>query len=174
MTARTTLLGLLLAVAMAPPALAGDLAVIVHADREARLTVKEIAQIYLKKRRFWDNGERIVPVNRDSGSGARESFVRMVFAENARQLVVYWNRQYFRGVLPPATLASDEAVKRFVSRERLAIGYVHPSVVDDSVRVVLHLNDPRAEREGNDHPGFRWQLAGPTSATCPSPSISRC
>ena len=40
--------------------------------------------------------------------------MRRVFGSRASQLVVYWIRQYFQGVLPPATLASDEAVRRFV------------------------------------------------------------
>lgn len=125
--------------ALAGPARAGDLAVIVHADRNVHLTTSDVARIYLKRRRFWENGEAIVPVNRNSGSSTREAFVRMVFGEDARNLAVYWNRQYFRGVLPPATLASDEAVKRFVASERLAIGYIDPSLVDDSVRMVLRL-----------------------------------
>ena len=144
MSARAALLGLLLSAALAPPGFAEDLVVIVHVDRDTPLSIEQIAQIYLKKRRFWENGELIVPVNRDSGSAARESFVRTVFGASARQHVVYWNRQYFQGILPPATLASDEAVRRFVAEERLAIGYVHPSVVDASVRAVLHLRDPSA------------------------------
>jgi ABC-type phosphate transport system substrate-binding protein len=118
------------------------LAVIVNADRAIELTVEEIGQIYLRKRRFWSNGEPIVPVNRDARSSARSLFTRVVFGEQARRLAVYWNRQYFRGVLPPATLASDEAVKRFVSREPDAIGYIHASAADDSVRIVLHLGPP--------------------------------
>ncbi|MCI0636452.1 MAG: hypothetical protein L0206_21420 [Actinobacteria bacterium] len=144
MPGRASLLGLLVATALAGPARADDLAVIVHVERDTRLTVEQVAQIYLRKRRFWNDGERIVPVNRDSGSAARESFVRSVFGASASQLGVYWNRRYFEGVLPPATLASDEAVRRFVAGERLGIGYVHPSAVDDSVRVILHLRDPSA------------------------------
>ena len=106
-----------------------------------RLTLPEVAQIYLKKRRFWEGGARIVPVNRDSGSAARERFTRQVFGEAAAQLVIYWNRQYFRGVLPPATFASDEAVKRFVAQEPLAIGYISTRRADVSVKVVLRLED---------------------------------
>lgn len=139
---------LLLATVMASDALAGDVAVIVHPDRDVRLTAAEVAQIYLRQRRFWGDGERIVPVNRESGSTAREAFVRLVFGQKAPQLVGYWNQQYFQGVLPPATLASDEAVKRFVASEPLAIGYIHPSAVDATVRVVLELEDRRTqERE---------------------------
>jgi ABC-type phosphate transport system substrate-binding protein len=141
MRRRVACIGLLLAIALASPAFAGDLVVIVHPDREERLGRADIAQIYLKKRRFWSTRERIVPVNRDSGSEARGAFVREIFGEEARRLGVYWNRQYFQGVLPPATLASDEAVKRFVASEPLAIGYIDPALVDDSVRVVLHIQD---------------------------------
>lgn len=132
---------ILLLTALAAPAFAGDLAVIVHANRTDRLTRAEIAQIYLRKRRFWSDGKRIVPVNRDSGSAARESFDRRIFGGDTAELGVYWNRQYFQGVLPPPTLASDEAVKRFVASEPLAIGYIDASLVDGSVRVVLHVED---------------------------------
>jgi ABC-type phosphate transport system substrate-binding protein len=136
------LIGVLLAMAIAGSAAAGDLAVIVHPERDVRLDVDEIAQIYLRIRRFWEGGERILPVNRSSGAPARRAFERLVFGADARDRVVYWNRRYYEGVLPPATLASDEAVKRFVASERLAIGYVDASLVDDSVRVVLRLHDP--------------------------------
>jgi ABC-type phosphate transport system substrate-binding protein len=139
MRIRGAIIGLLLV--MAGPVLAEDLVVIVHPDREVRLTPSEVARIYLRKRRFWEGGERIVPVNRDSESAARRGFTRRIFGEDAAQLVVYWNRQYFQGVLPPATLASDEAVKRFVAREPRAIGYVPAGLADGSVRVVLRLED---------------------------------
>jgi ABC-type phosphate transport system substrate-binding protein len=141
MLGRGLWIGWLAALPLAGQALAGDLVVIVHPDREEHLGRAEVAQIYLKKRRFWSNGESIVPVNRNSGSDARALFVRAIFGEKARQLGMYWNRQYFQGVLPPATLASDEAVKRFVASEPRAIGYIDADLVDDSVRVVLHIGD---------------------------------
>jgi len=115
------------------------LAVIVSADRSAELSREEVAQIFLKKRRFWSAGEPIVPVNRNASSKAREIFTRRIFDQEARFLRAYWNRQYFQGVLPPLTLASDEAVKRFVAQERNAIGYVDEKIVDSSVRVLFVL-----------------------------------
>ncbi len=129
----------LVLVGVAIPAAAGELAVIVNGGRGDRPGVAEVAQIYLKQRRFWSDGRRIVPVNRESGSEMRRAFDASVFGSRVGQLPVYWNRQYFQGVFPPATLASDEAVKRFVASEPEAIGYVHPAVVDDSVQVVLTL-----------------------------------
>ncbi len=132
---------LLLAALVAEPSRAEELAVIVHGSRQASLTPAQLARIYLRQRRFWSDGERIIPVNRNSGSEDRRLFDRRVFGEDAERLLVYWNQQYFRGVLPPATLASDEAVRRFVAGEPRAVGYVRASAVDASVRVVLRLAD---------------------------------
>lgn len=114
--------------------------VVVPAERATELTIEEVTQIYLRKRRFWSDGQPIVPVNRDAGSAARSLFTRAVFRGEGRRLAGYWNRQYFLGVLPPATFASDEAVKRFLSTEPNAIGYIDAAAVDDSVKVVLHLS----------------------------------
>jgi ABC-type phosphate transport system substrate-binding protein len=123
----------------AAPAPAEEIAVIVNRDRTTQLDREEVAQIFLKKRRFWDDGTPMLPVNQSAGAATRASFDRAVFGAGARRLSVYWNRAYYGGVLPPATLASDEAVRRFVVSEPRAIGYIRADVVDTSVRVVLIL-----------------------------------
>jgi ABC-type phosphate transport system substrate-binding protein len=127
---------------LAAPAGADDLVVIVHPTQAARLDAGGVAQIYLKQRRRWPGGETIVPVNREPGSAERDQFADAVLGRSSQQLALYWNRQYFHGVQPPATLASDEAVRRFVAGEPRAIGYLRASALDDSVRVVLQLPDP--------------------------------
>jgi len=137
-------LGFALVLALGQPAWAEGIAVIVHPEREADgLAAEVIAQIYLKQRGFWPEGEAIVPINREAGSAIREGFSRRVLGRRASKLRSYWNRRYFQGVLPPATLASDEAVRRFVAAEPRAIGYVSASAVDGSVRVVLSIESPQ-------------------------------
>lgn len=126
----------------ANPSLTQDIVVIVNGARTAELGAEEIAQIYLKKRRFWGDGTPILPVNRNADADTRSAFDRAIFGDLQRRLPVYWNRAYFQGVLPPLTLASDEAVRRFVATEPRAIGYVRADAVDDSVRVVLTLEAP--------------------------------
>lgn len=131
-----------LAVALASPAArvaAEDILVIAHPQRNVRLDHDALAQIYLRQRRHWPGGDPIVPVNHASGSPVREEFARAVLERTPEQLAIYWNRQYFLGVLPPGTFVSDEAMKRFVASERRAIGYIRASALDDSVRVVLRL-----------------------------------
>lgn len=137
--ARRAILPILLALLCARTLAAEEIAVIVHRDRIVSLRTSEIAQIFLKQRLFWHDGEPIVPVNRDAGSEAREDFTQRIFGDRSRAHVAYWNRAYFGGVLPPITLASDVAVMRFVASDPRAVGYVPSSLVDDSVRVAARI-----------------------------------
>jgi hypothetical protein len=139
----TRLLGIALALTvLAPASIAGQedrVAVIVHPQRHAALSIEEVTQIYLRRKRFWDDGAVIVPLNLPSGAPLRARFSGRVLYPTETRLADYWNRQYFYGILPPATLASTEAVRRYVASDPNAIGYVPVSEVDGSVRVILHL-----------------------------------
>lgn len=137
--ARREILPVLLLLLWAQMLAAEEIVVIVHPDRIVSLRTAEIAQIFLKQRRFWGTGEPIVPVNRNAGSPGREDFTRTIFGSRSRAHVAYWNREYFRGVLPPITFASDESVLRFVASDPRAVGYVPASLVDDTVRVAARI-----------------------------------
>ncbi len=110
---------------------------IANPARAATLTKTEIRAIYLKRRLLWGDGQPIIPINREAGSDVRELFSERIFGQDSRRLAAYWNQRYFEaGEFPPATLASEEAVVRFVAENRNAIGYVTREV-DDSVAVLL-------------------------------------
>jgi hypothetical protein len=115
------------------------IAVIVHPERRVALSLDDLTQIYLRRRRFWDDNLPIVPLNLAAGIPLRAAFSRVVLQQSEARLAEHWNRQYFYGNLPPATLASTEAVRRYVASDRNAIGYVPASEVDESVHVVLQL-----------------------------------
>jgi len=145
--ARMLCLALYLSAPLAVSAADQRLKVIVHPTRARRLTIAEVRAIFLKQQLLWDDGQPIVPVNRAAGSEAREGFSYAVFNQNSRRLAAYWNRRYYdAGEFPPATLASEEAVLRFVAANSNAIGYVTAPHTGDSVAVVLVLDagDPRA------------------------------
>jgi hypothetical protein len=115
------------------------LAVIVHHERRAGVSLADLAQIYLRRKRFWDDGTPIVPLNLPGGTTLRRAFSRSVLRRGEDDLGDYWNRQYFYGILPPATLASTAAVLRYVASDPNAIGYVPLAEVDGSVTVALRL-----------------------------------
>jgi ABC-type phosphate transport system substrate-binding protein len=115
------------------------LAVIVHPTRAASLSVDDVAHIFLRQRRFWGDGARIVPINQGPATAARQLFTRRVLRMDTDWLQRYWNERYFSGVLPPVVMSSPAAVKRYVASNPDAIGYLWPSEADESVHVVLKL-----------------------------------
>jgi ABC-type phosphate transport system substrate-binding protein len=134
-------LAIALAFRVSPAHAEAPIAVIIHPKRTATLDRTDVARIYLRQRRFWDDGEAIVALNQPPGSAIREEFFRKVVGSDSASLGDYWNELYFHGVFPPIALSSTEAVKRYIASNRNAIGYVYESEVDSSVRVVLIVRD---------------------------------
>ena len=122
-------------------AAAVTLAVIVHPSRTDRLDRRDVERIYLKIRRFWGDGVPIVPLNLEADSPLRAAFVAQVLSMDSARLAAYWNERYFNGVFPPTVLSSPAAVKRYVATDARAIGYVDARDVDESVRVILTLEE---------------------------------
>ena len=116
------------------------IAVIVHPARATDLSLDQLAQVYLRRKQHWDDGELIVPLNLATGVPQRAQFSQRVLRQSEARLADYWNRRYFDGVMPPATLASTAAVRRYVASDRRAIGYVLATEVDASVRVILYID----------------------------------
>lgn len=135
-------IGCLVALLLPFQLLASDpsIKLIVHRGRAGKLTEADVRAIYLKQKRFWDDGRSIIPINRDAGSSARELFSIRIFGQDSRHQATYWNQRYFdAGEFPPATLASDEAVLRFVAANEDAIGYVLSDELEDGVVVAFTL-----------------------------------
>jgi hypothetical protein len=136
---------LALLVATISVARAEPLAIVVPADSRHRLDrAEELSEIYLKKRQFWSNGQRIVPVNLPVADSRRQHFSHSVLGLLPEQLDDYWNERYFHGVLPPEVLNSVEGVLRFVAATPGAIGYVPLCNVDQRVVAILLLDGGEA------------------------------
>jgi hypothetical protein len=115
-----------------------ELVVITHPSRAIAIDADDVRRIFLKQRRFWSDGAPIVPINQEDGV-LRERFDRELLQSEPARLAAYWDRRYFEGVFPPITLASDEAVRRYVAAKPNAIGYVDARAVDESVRVAFRV-----------------------------------
>ena len=76
---------------------------------------EDLDRIYRRKKLYWGNGEKIIPVNLPVAHPLRRSFSRLVLGALPAELEAYWNEQYFHGISPPYVLASEEAVVQFVS-----------------------------------------------------------
>ncbi|HEX5392864.1 MAG TPA: hypothetical protein VFW68_06280 [Rhodocyclaceae bacterium] len=106
-----------------------------------RLTREAVALIFRRKLSFWDNGQRIQPVNLPPVHPLRRNFSLSVLGQPPEALDDYWREMYFHGVRPPHVLASEEAVALFVAATPGAIGYVSTCIPEGKVTVVFAAGD---------------------------------
>jgi hypothetical protein len=104
------------------------------------ISVDDLRELYLRRRRLWPNGMRAVPINLPADNPIRERFSRRVLGRAIPDLVAYWNTRYFEGITPPLVLPSPAAIRAYVAVERAAIAYVPMSEVDDSCRTLIVLD----------------------------------
>lgn len=109
-------------------------------SEKLKLTPSSLKLIYLRKQLFWPNGKRIIPVNLSSEHPLRNQFSQAVLGSLPKQQIDYWNGLYFNGIQPPHSVNSEEAVIRFVSDTKGAIGYVNACVVDKRVKILLWID----------------------------------
>jgi hypothetical protein len=105
------------------------------------VSLDELREIYLRRRRLWPGGAAIVAINLPADNSARERFSRRVLGRAPADLLSYWNARYFEGITPPLVLQTPAAVRAYLQHQPEAIGYLPRSEVDDSLRIVLELHD---------------------------------
>ncbi len=97
------------------------------------LSWKTLKRIYSGRRSDWSSGQKIVVTNRPVQSSIRKDFYE-------KALGVKPSKKYFQRGSPipfkTTRLNSGRAARKFVARVPNAIGYVHLSAVDASVKVL--------------------------------------
>lgn len=122
---------------------ASQLVVVVNPHNQIEsLTERQISDIYLGRRKTFPTGEPALVLEHERNTSIREKFFQMLNGMSVKRLNAYWARLQFSGtVQPPPEVESSEAVLDLVRRNRGAIGYVEAVLVDDSVRIILTLDD---------------------------------
>lgn len=119
------------------------IAVIVSSHEQSenlKLSPSALKLIYLRKQLYWPNGRRLIPVNLHSEHPLRNQFSQSVLGSLPKQQIDYWNGLYFNGIQPPHSVNSEEAVMRFVTDTKGAIGYVNACSLDERVKVLLWID----------------------------------
>ncbi len=134
------------------------MAVIVSSNPEIaavqQLNTRDLELIYWKKKQYWQGGTRMRPVNLHAEHPLRIAFSKAVLGSLPSEQADYWNGLYFHGITPPYSLQSEEAVLRYVSITKGAIGYIDACRLDDRVKPVLWINDSNIS---NIKPAFNCQ-----------------
>lgn len=115
-----------------------DVVVIANKDMPvSSLSSDELYRIYLGKTKFLSSGVKVIPVDQQTGSAAREKFYSAVIKKSDPEVKAYWSRVIFSGQgYPPIQESDDRAVKELVAKNPNCLGYVDKSVVDGSVKVL--------------------------------------
>jgi ABC-type phosphate transport system substrate-binding protein len=128
-----------LALSLTSAAAMADVVAVVSAKSSITAVSKsQLADIFLGKTNRFPDGTQATPVDQAEGSAARDEFYDKIVGKTAAQIKAYWSKIIFTGRgQPPPTVSSASEMKKRVSENPAAIGYLDSSMVDDSLRVVF-------------------------------------
>jgi ABC-type phosphate transport system substrate-binding protein len=102
------------------------------------LDKSQLADIFLGKEIRLPHGVQAVPIDQAEGLAVRDEFYGKVVGKTAAQIKAYWSKIIFTGRgQPPPNVSNSIEMKKRISDNPAAIGYIDRSLVDDSVRVVF-------------------------------------
>ncbi len=101
------------------------------------ISQKELAMVFLKKRKSWEDGTTITPVDQNPSAKVRESFSIEVFKKKVAAIRSYWQKAMFSGMTAgPEEKDSDSEVIEYVKNNKGAIGYISANTPLNGVKVI--------------------------------------
>jgi ABC-type phosphate transport system substrate-binding protein len=121
-------------------AAADQLVVVVNENvRQSTFSNGELAAIFTTRRRNYENGGRIIPLNLPARSGDRVHFDESVLGMDPDEVARYWiDRKVRGGDPPPKQVPSAALVARLVQKLPGAIGYV-PASMAAGLKIIARL-----------------------------------
>ncbi len=99
---------------------------------------KELSQIFYKKKKKWDNGQIIVPIDLIASSPVRAEFSATIHGKSVAAIRNYWQQAAFTGAgIAPVEKSSDDEVIAYVKSHPGAIGYISGNTKDADIKIVI-------------------------------------
>ncbi len=116
----------------------GKFKIIVNPDNPAEtVNRKFLADLFLKKAAFWDDGQPADPVDLPMDSSTRKAFSKEILDRPLDAVKNYWQQMIFSGRdLPPIELRSEQAVIKYVISNKNAVGYVSDGADIDTAKLL--------------------------------------
>ena len=131
-------LALVAGAALSLSAWAADVVVIVNKDNANAVDKAFVVKVYTGDAKFWPDGGPIFSIDQGDDSPIRADFNKSVLGKSSANMKALWAQNIFAGKgLPPKVVDPDAEVKKVVSTNKNAIGYIKASSVDDTVKVVV-------------------------------------
>jgi ABC-type phosphate transport system substrate-binding protein len=136
---RIGLVAIAVALTLSSSVVKADVVAVVSAKSPVTaLSMSQLADIFSGKASRFPNGVHAFPIDQTEGSAVRDEFYSKVAGKNAAQIKAYWSKIIFTGRgQPPPTVSNGLDMKKRVSDDPAAIGYIDRSLVDESVRVIF-------------------------------------
>ena len=118
---------------------AGLVVVVNKSVAQGSFSKSELAAIFSTRKRNYDGGQRIIPLNLPPRKSQRVEFDQKVLGMNPDQVARYWiDRKVRGGNSPPRHVPSAALVARLVDKLPGCIGYVPASLAGD-LKIVARL-----------------------------------
>jgi ABC-type phosphate transport system substrate-binding protein len=119
-------------------AMADVVAVVSAKSPVTTLSKNQLLDIFLGRANRYPDGTTALPLDQVEGSAERDEFYNKLAGMTANQIKAYWSKIIFTGRgQPPPTVANDVEMKKRITENPAAIGYIDRAAVDDSVRIVF-------------------------------------
>jgi ABC-type phosphate transport system substrate-binding protein len=116
---------------------ADSLIVIVHRDNTHSIDLAYVNKIYSGALRAWPDGSPVMALDQPEDTELRALFSSQVLNRSIANMRAIWSQNIFTGRgLPPKVISLDSEVKRIVSSNKQAIGYISASQFDSNLKVV--------------------------------------
>lgn len=120
------------------PILAEDIIIIVNKSvYNESLSVLDVKNIFLGKKKVWDNNEKIVlaVLKKDN---THKKFTRKYLKKNSTQFNNYWKNMVFTGkARAPRRFKDEEELRGFVAGTQDAIGYISSELYTKDVKKII-------------------------------------
>lgn len=136
-TILNNLFALLVSATLSISAWAADVVVIVNKANTSAVDKAFIMKVYTGEAKNWPDGGPVFAIDNAEDSPVRADFISSVLGKSSGNMKALWAQNIFSGKgLPPKVVESDTEVKKVVSTNKNAIGYIKASSVDDTVKVI--------------------------------------
>ena len=124
----------------------GYVVVVNESNPKASIATADLARVFMKTVKRWDNGRPVEPIDQSFESPVRAQFSRAVLGKTSGSCRSHWLRETYSGrEIPPPVRGSDAAVLEFVRANPGAIGYVSAGTSLPSGVKALTVNPYREE-----------------------------
>ena len=123
----------------APPAFAGDIAIVVRPDVPVdSLTFAELRRLMLGDRQFWASNLKVTLLVRAPGAREREVVLKSVYQMSEAQFRQYWIAKVFRAEAAsgPRVVYSNETAAELTSTIPGAVAFVDAAQVPKGLKIL--------------------------------------